>query len=819
MQYKSATQGCLIELLKPVNHKLQTVNCFYMLKNYFKIAWRNLRKSKTYSFINITGLSAGLAVSILLLLWVNDELSYDRFNTNAANIYKLAPKVGENKVWGSTPAPIAVYAKKEVPEVQDACRVTEDWTASVFEYNGKKFNEWHNCRVDPSFFSMFTYPLIKGNKQHPFTDAHSVVLSETTAKKFFGNEDPMGKVLKADDKKLYTVTGVMKDMPGNSSIQYSIVFNFAMLEQEADTTGYYKALPIDANWGQYNYDTYVLLKPGANAAVAGQKMGAMHHRNENDDFTKNLVYLLNPLSKVHLYGVDGKEQGMMIVRVFFIVAIIVLLIACINYVNLVTARAMKRSKEISLRKIVGAGKAGLFAQFLSESLLTFLIALVLATGLIYLVMPLYNSISGKNIVFKPWSADVLAVYGITMLATMLLAGIYPAITLSSFKPLEAMKGKLSGIGSKGGFRKVLVVVQFSFSIMLIVSTIIIGKQLKYIREKNLGYDKQNVFSFWMRNINGHYDAAVAELLKQPGVLGVTESGVDIINSGTGSSDIDWDGKRPDQQTFNIGQMPVERNFLQVMGMQLVDGKGFTGTQADSTGFILNETAVKATGIKEPAVGKRLTFHGIKGVIAGVVKDFHFQDMHTQIRPLLIQYDKQWRGKMYVRTTGKDAPKALAAVESLWKKYNSDFDFTYAFLDREFDDLYKTDTHIGVLFNCFAVLAILISCLGLFGLITFTAESKVKEIGVRKVLGAGVPHIVTLLSKDFLVLVLIAAAIAFPVAWFGLSSFLQNYAYRTGISWWVFAAAGAITMLVAMITVSFKCIQAALANPVKSLRTE
>ena len=790
-----------------------------MLKNYFKIALRHLRKSRTYSFINITGLSAGLAVSILLLLWVNDELSYDRFNVHASNLYRLSPKFGDATIWDNTPAPIAVYAKKEVPEVENACRVTENWGVSVFEYKDKRMTESHNCLVDPSFFSLFTYPLIKGSSQHPFTDAHSIVLSETTAKTFFGDEDPMGKVLKGDDKKIYQVTGVMKDMPENSSIQFNILFNFQILETENDTTGYYKSLPIDANWGQYNYATYVLLKPGADPVAAGQKMGAIHRRNQNTEFNKNLVYLLNPLTKIHLYTSDGKEQGMMVVRVFFIVAVIVLLIACINYVNLITARAMKRSKEISLRKIVGAGKTGLFLQFLSESLLTFLIALACATGLIYLVMPLYNNISGKNIVFKPWAPDVLAVYGLTLLATLLLAGIYPAVTLSSFKPLEAMKGKLSGIGSKGGFRKVLVVVQFSFSIILITSTIIIGKQLKYIREKNLGYDKENIFSFWMRNIDSHYEAAKAELLHQPGVLGVTESGVDIINSGTGSSDADWDGKREDQQAFTIGQMPVERDFLEVMGIQLSEGKGFTGTDADNSNFILNETAIKATGIKEPAVGKRFTFHHIKGVIAGVVKDFHFQNMHTKIGPLLIQYDKKWRGKMYVRTTGKDASKALAAVQSLWKKYNPDYNFDYTFLDSAFNDLYKSDRHVGLLFNCFAVITILISCLGLFGLVTFTAESKVKEIGVRKVLGAGVPHIVGLLSKDFLILVLIAAAIAFPVAWYGLNSFLQGYAYRTGISWWVFAAAGAMTLLITMITVSYKCVQAALANPVKSLRTE
>ena len=791
-----------------------------MLKNYFKIALRNLRKSKMYSFINITGLSAGLAVSILLLLWVGDETSYDRFNVHASNLYRVLPTFrneGVPSVWETTPAPIAVFARKELPQLANACRMTDNWAVSYFEYGGKKLNEWHNKHVDPAFFSMFTYPLVKGDPQHPFSDAHSIVLSETTAKKFFGDVNPMGKVLKGDDQKLYAVSGVMKDMPENSSIKFNIAFNFEQLEKEFDTTHYWKSL--NSSWGQYNYDTYVLLKPGVTPFAVGEALAAIHRRQENDDFTKHLSYLLQPLTKMHLYTSDGKEQGMMIVRVFFIVAIFVLVIACINYVNLVTARAIKRSKEISMRKIIGAGRTSLFVQFLSESSVLFLISLVLATGLIFLVMPLYNSIAEKNIVFRPWAPEVLSVYGLTLLATFLLAGIYPAITLSSFRPLEALKGKLSGIGNKGNFRKVLVVIQFSFSIMLIVGTIIIGRQLKYIREKNLGYDKENVFSFWMRDIKDHYDAAKAELLKQPGILGVTECGVDIIDTHSGTVDVSWDGKRPDQQTFTIGQMPVERNFPEVMGIQLIEGKGFTGTAADSANFILNETAIKEAGIGEPAIGKRFTMHGVNGLIAGVAKDFHFQNMRTKIRPLVIHYSTNWRGKMYVRTTGKDVSRALTATESIWKKYNPNYDFLYTLWDSAFNDLYKTDIHVGQLFNCFAVLAILISCLGLFGLVTFTAESKIKEIGVRKVLGAGVLHVVTLLSKDFLLLVVIAAAIAFPVAWYGLTGFLQGYAYRTDLHWWVFAVAGALTSVIALLTVIFKCVQAALANPVTALRSE
>jgi putative ABC transport system permease protein len=790
-----------------------------MLKNYFKIAFRNLRNSKLYSAINISGMAVSLAACILLLLWVKDELSFDHFHKNINSIYKIAANMGQDgkeTIWDNTPAPLGYFAQKELPEVAATSRVSGKWDVSYFEYNNKKFNETRNGLVDAPFFSIFSFPLVKGNPLQPFTDDQSVILSESVAAKIFGTENPIGKTLKADDKKTYHVTGVMQDMPKNSSIRYNVVFNFELLKQNYDGKGYWKSLNED--WGNYNFDTYLQLKPGSNAANVAQKLTLMHRRYQPGEFTKSLNYLVNPVSKMHLYASSGKENGMMVVRIFFIVAVIVLLIACINYVNLITARAAKRSKEISLRKIIGAGKANLFWQFLSESFLIFLISLIVATVLIYLVMPLYNDVAGKQIVFNPLSADVLAVYGITLLATFLLAGIYPAITLSSFKPLEAMKGKLSGLGSKGSFRKVLVVVQFTFSIILIVSTIIISKQLKFIREKNLGYDKENIFVLNMREIGNHYDAAKAELLKQPGIIGVTESGGDLMENGSSTGDIDWDGKALSQQNFIINQMAVEKDFLTVLNIKLAEGKTFTGTPSDSTNFILNETAIKQMGIKNP-IGKRLTFHEKKGVIIGVAKDFHFASMHQKIEPLALFYNPGWIWKMYIKTTAKDAPKAIAAASALWKKYNPNYTFEYTFLDDAFDSVYKSDNRIGKLFNCFAVITIFISCLGLFGLVTFTAESKVKEIGVRKVLGAGVPQIVTMLSKDFLILVIIAGAIAFPAAWWGLGKFLEGYAYRTDMSWWVFAAAGVITLLIAVTTISFKAVQAALANPVKSLRTE
>ncbi|HVX48698.1 MAG TPA: ABC transporter permease [Chitinophagaceae bacterium] len=785
---------------------------------FIKFTFRSLLKSKTYSIINISGLAVSLAASILLLLWVNDELSYNGFHKNINNLYTVASKFepdGKEIIWGTTAAPLAYFAKKELPGVQDACRMCDKYNGSLYIYNNKKFIEPSAGLADASFFTMFSFPLVKGNPKQPFTDDLSVVISESTAKKMFGDADPLGKSFSADDKNVYHVTGVMKDIPSNSNIRCNMVFNFSLLERNYDGKGYWKSL--DGDWGNYNYNTYLLLKPGTNAAAIGKKMADIHRKNQGGEFTKSLQYLVYPLSKLHLYGVDGKNNGMTIVRVFFLVAVIILLIACINYVNLVTARAAKRAKEISVRKIIGAGKATLLKQFLGESLVLFVMALVLATAAIYAVMPLYNDIAGKQIEFHFFSAQVLSVYGIALAATFILAGIYPAVSLSSFKPLQAIKGRMTGMGSKAAFRKVLVTVQFTCSIILIISTVIIGQQLHYIRQKNLGYDKENILTINMGSINDHYDAAKEELLKQPGILAVTAAGSDILNAGSSTGDADWDGKKQGE-SFIINQMSVERNFMDVLNLKLAAGKGFSGTPADSSNYILNETAIAAMGIKNP-VGKRFTFHDTKGTIVGVVKDFHFKNMHNKIEPAILFYNPGWRWKMYVKTTAENASKAIAAVERVWQQYNPDYPFEYTFLDDSFDKLYKSDTRIGELFNCFAVITILISCLGLFGLVTYTAETKIKEIGVRKVLGAGVLQIVNMLSKEFLQLVLVAAIIAVPLAWYGINKFLEGYAYHTGISWWVFAAAICITLFIAIATISYQAIKAALANPVKSLRTE
>lgn len=789
-----------------------------MMKNYFKIAWRNLTGNKIYASINIIGLAVSLTACILILLYVQDEFSFDTFNKNTADLYKVNVKFGQagkEDVWENTTAPIAFLSKKNVPEVQNACRVATRWDITKVEYDNKKFYGERVGIADTSLFTMFSFPLVSGDVTNIFPDDLSVVISETTANKFFGTANPIGKIIRTDDNKDCHVTAVMKDMPVNSSIQYDMIFSFDLLKRNYDGKGFWKS--ADEDWGSYNYLTFLLLKPGSDPNAVARKITQVHidARGVNE-FTKSLHYLMQPLLHVHLYRPDGSDGGMMIVRIFFIIAIIILSIACINYVNLVTARSAKRAKEISMRKIIGAGKMSLFWQFLSESLLIFLASLLVATVLIFLIMPVYNDIAGKNITFNPLNKDVLAIYGIALLTTLTMAGIYPAVALSSLNPLEAMKGKISAFGTKGTFRKVLVVIQFTFSIIFIVSTIVIGRQLKYIREMNLGYDKENVFTINLKGIGDHYDAAKDNLLKLPGVQAVTASGGDLLNSGATTGDVDWSGREAAQHVV-FTQIPIERNFLDVLGIKLTQGAGFTGTAADTVNYILNETAVLAMGIKDP-IGKQLVFNGTKGFIVGVTKDFNFNNLHNKITPAVMYYSPGRRDKMYVKTTAKDAPGVIAETKKIWDGYNLGYSFEFSFLDDSFNSMYNSDIRVGKLFNCFAVITILISCLGLFGLVTYTAESKVREIGVRKALGATTLNIVRLLANDFLKLILIATAIAFPIASWGLNRYLQVYAYRADLSWWIFVLAGAITLAVALVTISFQAIKAALANPVKSLRT-
>lgn len=788
-----------------------------MFRNYFKTAWRNLWKHGLYSLINIKGLSLGLAVGILILLWVQDEFSFDRFHKNEKNIYKLENMVGtgsSRQLWTVTASPIGILAKKEIPGVEDAVRISNNGIYKLFKYEDKVFNEQNNFFADPSLFSIFDYPIIHGSASNPYPDDNSVVITESTAKKYFGQDDPIGKVITADDKASFKVSAVVKDFPKNSTFRPDMLFPMTLLAKNA-YAGNEDGKNLENDFNQFDYYTFLLMKPGFSFNGFTDKLRQIHLRVKPDDV--DIEYLLLPLRKMHLYRADGSDGGFSTVRMFIIIAILILVIACINYVNLSTARSMLRAKEVSLRKIVGAGKLQLFLQFILETTVLFLIATILALALIYVLMPLFNKISGKELILNFANYRIWQVILFTIVGTLLISSIYPALLLSSFEPLKALKGKIAARINDVVFRKILVVVQFTFSIVLVAGTIIISNQLSFIRARQLGYDKEHVISCNLMEMGKHYDAVKTDLLRQPGVTNVTSASVNLIQYGGHTGNNWWEGKQ-EGETLMISPMAVDKDFISFFKMQMKEGNVFTGSVNDSTHFILNETAVKAARIENP-VGKKFKLQETEGTIIGVVKDFHFASMRQKIEPAIFYYRPQRYYKLYIKTTGQEAPKAIAALETQWKKYNAGFPFTYAFLDDTFNNLYKSEQRTELLYNIFAGIAIFISCLGLFGLAAYTAQVRTREIGVRKVLGAGIAGIIRLLATDFVKLVFVAILIAVPVAWYVMDRWLQDFAYKINIGWTVFAIAGCLAMLVAIVTISFQSIKAAVANPVKSLRTE
>ncbi len=790
-----------------------------MFKNYFKTAWRNLRKNKFYSSINIIGLSIGLSAGIMVLLWVQDELSYDTFHRKADVIYKINSQMGE-QVWEGSPGPLAVFCKQSIPEVLNVVRINNADEPLLFTYEDKKFSESKLAFVDSTFFSMFDFKLLEGNASKPLPNSNSIILTSSTAKKYFGNKNAIGKILITNQGN-FTVSGVMQDFPENSTIQYDMLLPMSLYADLFKQGGGNGANPewntIDGDLGDFYFKTYIQVQKDASPERVAQKLSHIYFTKKGEK-TQGNIFTLQPLKSMHLIAADGSRSALQTVRIFLVVAVLILLIACINYVNLSTARSMLRSKEVSVRKIIGAARSHLFVQFIIESALLFLFASGLAFFFIYLLLPFYNNISGKYLVFSFGNSNVWIVISIAIVGTLALASIYPALLLSSFKPIQALKGKLSlGIGT-ASFRKALVITQFVCSVGLIIATIVITRQLQYIREKDLGFDKEYVFSFGLKKEwYGHTQAARNELLKQPGVLGVAFSDNSIAGASGTTGDTDWEGKEANTM-FLILPINIDEHFIPLLKMKLLQGSNFTGSKADSAHFILNETAVKETGIQDP-VGKSFTLWRTKGTIIGVVKDFNYASLKQKVEPAIFYYRPGRNSRMYIKTTGADAAKAIAAANRVWKQYNPDFPFDYSFLDEDFGKMYEAEQRTASLFNVFAIIAIAISCLGLFGLATYTAQVKTKEIGIRKVLGASILNITHLLAREFIVLVLIAFIIATPVAWWMMNKWLQDFAYRVSISWWIIALAGFAALAVALITISFQAIKAAAANPVKSLRTE
>ncbi len=787
-----------------------------MIQTYFKLAIRSLSKNRLFTVVNIAGLSLGMAAGLLMLLWTQDELSFDVFHADSKHIYRENAHFesgGASQAWAETPAPHALYALQEIPEVEKAVRVTGDWEAPVFGYRDKRFVEKKGGFADSSFFEVFRTEMLSGNPARPFPARNSIVLTESFARKYFGDSDPLGKILEIGKEK-GEVSAVIRDFPGNSIFQYDYLRNFELLKTQFHPGDYWKTLESD--WGDFNYSTYLKLRPGASTEAVGKKLTSIQHAHNQFD-TKSF-YSLQPLRDLHLFQPDGSAPGMQTVEILGLAGVLLILIACINYTNLATARASTRAREVGMRKIIGAEKQQLFGQFLVESAVVFILAFGLAVIFATLLLPLCNEIADKKLRIDWSNPQTSVLFGGVMLLTLVISGTYPALALSSFQPLQVMKGNVMPRLGGASFRKVLVVTQFVFSVALIASMMIIGRQLDFIRSKNLGFDRENVFSFGLSE-NGlkHRDAVLRALAGEPGVKAVTSGGANILETGTSTGDTDWDGKTP-AATMIVSPINTDYDFMGFFNMQLKEGEGFTGTKADSVRFVLNEEAVRQAGLEHP-VGKRFKLWQTEGTIVGVVKDFHFQSLRRKIQPAVFFSQPANNWMVYVKTTGAEAPQAVAAAEKLYKQYEQSYPFEYRFLDDTFDKMYRSEQRTGQLFRAFALIAIFISCLGLFGLSAFTVEKRVKEIGIRKVLGASVAGITGLLAKDFLKLVLLAIVIASPVAWFAMQYWLNDFAYRIEIPWWVFLLAGTAAICVAFLTVGLQSMRAALANPVKSLRSE
>ncbi len=791
-----------------------------MIQNYFKIAVRNLKRDSLFTSLNILGLSVGLATGLLILLWVKDERSFDSYHPNIERIYveRANFKAGDEvNVWEGCPAPHAPYALREIPEVEKAVRVVTAG-APLIKYGEIAAVEKLGAFADTSFFQVFKTDLIAGNPAQPFGDIHSVVLTESLARKYFGASTELssvlGKVLTIG-KDPTVVTAIMRDYPDNTSLKYDYIRPYEYLKSTFEGNIMWKSREED--WGNFGNITYFLLKPGASVSAVEQKLGNIQHTHHPAD--QGSFYTLQAFEKTHLYAADGDDTGAQTVGIMGIAALFILLIACINYINLATAKATKRAKEVGMRKAIGAKRSQLVTQFLVESSLVFLLSSALAIALAYLLLPYCNDIADKKLRID-WSDPTIPLLLSGVLGgALLLSSIYPAFVLSAFNPLLVMKGQLTTSKSgQANLRKGLVVLQFVCSSALLFAMYVIGQQMNYIQTRNLGFDRENVFQINLsESTYKNRDAMIRELESQPSILDVTSTSDNILQASSSTGDTNWEGKTDDNNLL-ITPVAIAPDYMRFFKMNLVSGTDFTGTQADSTAFIINETAAAQMGIGNP-VGKRFTLWQTEGTVIGVVKDFNFASLRESIKPAIFFSKTSWHGIICVKTTGKDANKAVEAAATVWKHFDTSYPFDFAFMDESFHKMYKKEQRTTQLFKAFGMIALLISCLGLFGLSAFMGEQRRKEIGVRKVLGATVAGITGLLAKDFLKLVVIAIIIAAPVAYYFMNKWLDDFAYRIDMQWWMFAVASAAAVLIAFLTVGFQAVKAALANPVKSLRSE
>lgn len=807
-----------------------------MFKNYIKIALRNLWKSKGFSAINIIGLAIGLATCLLIMLFVLDELSYDRYNKKADRIYRVDGEIkfgGNHYVLAVAPDPMGATLKKDYPQVEQYVRFRNEG-GLLFKKDNENVQEEKVIYADSTLFDVFTLPMVDGDPQTALQAPNSLVITATTAHKYFNTTQAVGRTILVNNRDNYKITGVIKDIPAQSHFNFDFFVSMATLKESRRN-----------NWVSNNFQTYVVLKEGADPKKLEAQFDALVEKYvgpavkqimsiDMAEFKKGGNYerhTLTPLTSIHLHSDKTAELGLnssiQYVYIFSAIAFFILLIACVNFMNLSTARSANRAREVGVRKVLGSLKANLVKQFLTESIFISCIALMLALALTFLMLPTFNHLAAKDIkldlLSSPWLLPILLMM---VLITGLLAGSYPAFYLSSFKPIQVIKGKLATGFKTSWLRSGLVVFQFAISIILIIATLVIYKQLNFIQSHKTGFNREQVLV--LHNtlpLGSKAKTFREELVKISGVKNATSTGYLPTSGWRNDNPVFGDPTLDQKKAVSMQTWDVDEQYLSTLGMELVTGRNFSKEfLTDSNAIIINEAAAKMYDFADP-IGKNLyylrdinnRYASVMHVI-GIVKDFNFSSFRQQVTPLALLYNEN-PANTAIRISSTNIPHLVNQIERLYKDMAPGQPFNYTFMDEDFNNLYQTEQRMGVIAISFSTLAILIACLGLFGLAAYAAEQRTKEIGIRKVLGATVSNITTMLSKDFLKLVIVAAVIAFPLAWWVMHSWLQDFAYRTDISWWVFIMAGVTAALIAVFTVSFQTIRAALMNPVKSLRNE
>lgn len=789
-----------------------------MFQNYLKIAIRNLLRQKAFSIINISGLAIGMASAILIMLWIQNEVSHDRFHEKSERLYTLNNRDrfnGELWAWNTTPNMLAPTIKKDYPDVEDVVRVN---TAHfLFNYKDTRIVT-EGSFVDTGFFNLFTFPLVKGSAANVFRDINNIVVTEKFAKKLFGSEDPLGKIVRIDSTDHFTVSGVMKDLPSNTIFEFEYLLPWSYRDRLGWT---------DSSWGNNSVRTFALLKPNVSQASFDQKIKNItidHASGEDKSTTQVFTY---PFAKSWLYGKseNGQYVGgrVEMVRLFAIIAAFILLIACINFMNLSTARSEKRAREVGIRKVVGAAKSSLVGQFLGESVLVSLLAGILSVIIVQLSLPAFNGLVEKEL-FIPYSSPVFWAIGLLfVLLTGLIAGSYPAFVLSSYKPVKVLKGTFKAAHALVTPRKILVVVQFTFAIVLIICTIIITRQINHAQKRDVGYNRdQLVFMFIQGDIDKNFEVIKNELISSGAAIAVTKSMSPITQRWSDSWGFSWEGSTEEDKKADFIRMASDADFEKTMGVKIIEGRDINIKEypGDSTALLLNETAVKAMRFKNPIGQIIREGGGRKWTVVGVLKDFIFESPFHKVEKLMVNGPAAWFNVIHYKLNPeRTVAQNLALAEKIFRKYNPQYPFDYQFADESYARKFENQKRTGKLAALFAGLTIFISCLGLFGLAAYMAQNRIKEIGVRRVLGATVNNITTLLSKDFLKLVVISLLIASPLAWWAMNVWLKDFEYRVDIEWWVFAVAGFLSVLIALLTVGYQAVRAALSNPVKNLRSE